>query len=235
MTLVGRVLLCTKEEESARLSVVEVDRTRVVVVVYVEPAEKEEADVVVIVKVGEEAVLIREGPAASEEAEDAEGEAVDETGTAPAFERRFCSLTEEAVLVTLADSIALVTEAAVVAGIVLEVDALGVGILRETPTAPQTWAAKARVTRGKRVLSVFERTCTLGCRFEVGWGRGGWERKRRGKGGLLPCWSATEQTVSIKLCSEVTNCELPQIQAKSEVAQPVAEMPASAADCWRWC
>lgn len=169
---------------------VEVDRTRVVVVVYVEPAEKEEADVVVIVKVGEEAVLIREGPAASEEAEDAEGEAVDETGTAPAFERRFCSLTEEAVLVTLADSIALVTEAAVVAGIVLEVDALGVGILRETPTAPQTWAAKARVT----------------------------------------CWSATEQTVSIKLCSEVTNCELPQIQAKSEVAQPVAEMPASAAD-----
>ena len=47
-----------------------------------------------------------------------------------------------------------------------------------------------------------------------------------------PCWSATEQTDSIKLCSEVTNCELPQMQAKSEIAQPVAEMPSSVADSW---
>ena len=48
------------------------------------------------------------------------------------------------------------------------------------------------------------------------------------------CWSAAEQTDSIRLCSEVTNCELPQMQAKLEIAQPVAEMPASVADCWRW-
>ena len=53
--------------------------------------------------------------------------------------------------------------------------------------------------------------------------------------GPLPCWSATEQTFSIRLCSEVTNCELPQMQAKSDSAQPVAEMPASVADDWSRC
>ena len=46
----------------------------------------------------------------------------------------------------------------------------------------------------------------------------------------LLCWSAAEQTFSIRLCNEVTNCELPQMQAKSEMAQPVADMPASVAD-----
>ena len=39
------------------------------------------------------------------------------------------------------------TVAADVVGATLELVALGVGMLRETPTAPQTWAAKARVTR----------------------------------------------------------------------------------------
>ena len=40
--------------------------------------------------------------------------------------------------------------------------------------------------------------------------------------------------MSIRLCSEVTNWESPQIQAKSEILQPVAEMPASTAeDCWK--
>ncbi len=53
--------------------------------------------------------------------------------------------------------------------------------------------------------------------------------------GNSPCWSATEQTDSIKLCSEVKNCELPQMQAKSEIAQPVAAMPASVADSWSQC
>lgn len=64
-----------------------------------------------------------------------------------------CSLTEEALLVTLAVSIALATDAALVAGMMLEVDTPGVGMLRETPTAPQTCSAKARVTR-KRTPSV---------------------------------------------------------------------------------
>ena len=71
------------------------------------------------------------------------------------------------------------------------------------------------------------------------WGEGGrkWirgERKCRWIP-LLPSWSATEQAFSIRLCSEVTNCELPQMQAKSDSAQPVAEMPASVADDWSRC
>lgn len=132
----------------------------------------------------------------------------------------FLSLTEEeALLVTAAVSIALGTDAAVVAGMMLEVVTLGVGMLRVTPTASQICCAKARVTkkRGDRQ----RRTCVLPG-FGVEEGRGG-----------LPCWSAAEQTVSIRLCSEVTNLESPQMQAKSDSAQPVAEMPASAADCWR--
>lgn len=97
---------------------------------------------------------------------------------------------EGALLVTLAVSIPLGTDAAVVAGTMLEVVAPGAGMLSLTPTELQTSVAKARVT----------------------------------------CWSATEQTVSIRLCSEVTNWESPQIQAKSEILHPVAEMPASTAD-----
>ena len=64
----------------------------------------------------------------------------------------FCSLTEEALLVTLAAavSIPLGTDAAVVAGMTLEVVAERAGMLRLTPTAPQTSAAKARVTEEKR-------------------------------------------------------------------------------------
>ena len=69
-----------------------------------------------------------------------------------------CPLTEEeeeAPLVTLAVSLALgtTTDAAVdvvVAGAALEAFAPGVGILRETPTAPQTCSAKARVTARER-------------------------------------------------------------------------------------
>ncbi len=61
-----------------------------------------------------------------------------------------CSLTEEALLVTLAVSIALGTDAAVEAGITLEVVVPGVGMLRETPTALQTCSAKARVTGEER-------------------------------------------------------------------------------------
>ena len=34
----------------------------------------------------------------------------------------------------------------------------------------------------------------------------------------------------MSLCSEVTKFSLPQMQAKSEMAQPVAEMPAWVAD-----
>ena len=60
------------------------------------------------------------------------------------------------------------------------------------------------------------------------------EEDAGGKGGGGPlCWPAAEQSVSIRLCSEVTNCELPQMQAKSEISQLVAEMPASVASCWR--
>lgn len=59
------------------------------------------------------------------------------------------------------------------------------------------------------------------------------EEDEEGKGGGSLCWSAAEQSVSIRLCSEVTNCELPQMQAKSEISQLVAEMPASVASCWR--
>ena len=71
----------------------------------------------------------------------------------------FLSLTEEALLVTAAVSIALGTDAAVVAGMVLEAVTLGVGMLRVTPTASQICCAKARVTkeRGDRQ----RRTCVL--------------------------------------------------------------------------
>ena len=55
-----------------------------------------------------------------------------------------------------------------------------------------------------------------------------WERGRTG----LPCWSAAEQPFSIRPYTEVTNWELPQIQAKLDSAQPVAEIPAAIADCW---
>ena len=61
------------------------------------------------------------------------------------------------------------------------------------------------------------------------WGGEGGIGSEGSKAGLL-CWSATEQTFSIRPCSEVTNCELPQMQAKSEMAQPVADMPAWVAD-----
>ena len=59
--------------------------------------------------------------------------------------------------------------------------------------------------------------------------------KRRGESGGcdLLCWSSAEQTVSIRLCTEVTNLESRQMQAKSEPAQPVAFMPACVADSWR--
>lgn len=57
-----------------------------------------------------------------------------------------CSLTEGALLVTLAVSIPLGTDAAVVAGTVLEVVAPGAGMLSLTPTELQTSVAKARVT-----------------------------------------------------------------------------------------
>lgn len=58
------------------------------------------------------------------------------------------SLTEDALLVTLAVSIAPGTDAAaLVAGMTLEVVAAGVGMLRDTPTDLQTSDAKARVTR----------------------------------------------------------------------------------------
>lgn len=76
------------------------------------------------------------------------------------------------------------------AGITLEVDTPGVGMLRDTPTAPQTWTAKARVTGRKMVLSATERTYILWvCRVEVGWGRSGWERGKTRGGGftLLVC------------------------------------------------
>lgn len=69
---------------------------------------------------------------------------------------------------------------------------------------------------------------TLGFMVEMILGKG-WVGGEKGGGGS-PCWSATEQTVSIRLCSEVTNWESPQIQAKSEILHPVAEMPASTAD-----
>ena len=61
-----------------------------------------------------------------------------------------CSLTEEAAP---ALSLALGTAALVVAGTALELVALGLLMLRVTPTASQTSAAKARVT-GKGVVSV---------------------------------------------------------------------------------
>ena len=99
---------------------------------------------------------------------------------------------------------------------------LGVGMLRVTPTAPQTCWAKASVTggtkkeRGGRLSATDVRISVI-------------RREEKGGGGLL-CWSATEQTFSIRPCSEVTNCELPQMQAKSEMAQPVADMPACVAD-----
>ena len=51
----------------------------------------------------------------------------------------------------------------------------------------------------------------------------------------LPSWSAAEQSFSIRPCSDLTNSELPQMQAKSDAAQPVAEMPASVADDWSGC
>ena len=68
-------------------------------------------------------------------------------------------------------------------------------------------------------------------------GEGEWigKRRRLGQGKIvrggagLPCWSATEQSFSINLYTEVTNKALPQIQAKSDWAQPVAEMPESTA------
>lgn len=104
-------------------------------------------------------MLVREEAAAADDdevnAKEGEGKVrIDETETATALAFRkgwrristSCSLTEEALLVTLAVSIALATDAALVAGMMLEVDTPGVGMLRETPTAPQTCSAKARVT-----------------------------------------------------------------------------------------
>ena len=75
----------------------------------------------------------------------------------------------------------------------------------------------------------------IGFRKRGRFGSGSGERENVDGFPLLPCWSATEQTFSIRLCSEVTNCELPQMQAKSDSAQPVAEMPASVADDWCRC
>lgn len=73
----------------------------------------------------------------------------------------------------------------------LELVALAAGMLRETPTASQTWDAKARVTRERRWLLVMNarNSGVLGGRNGLG-KRRAWERGIEG----LPCWSAAEQT-----------------------------------------
>lgn len=81
-----------KRERKTNRTIVraEVDRTRVVVMVVVEADEQGR---VVVVDVGEEAVLVTEAPAAADAAKDAEedetaeGEVVDETETGPALRR----------------------------------------------------------------------------------------------------------------------------------------------------
>ncbi len=70
----------------------------------------------------------------------------------------------------------------------------------------------------------------MGLEIEVDWVEGAGGRGR----GVLLCWSAAEQTFSIRVYSEVTNWESPHIHAKLDSAQPVAAMPASVADDWGW-
>ena len=141
---------------------------------------------------GEEEALLGIQPAAGYDAEDAQGEGTTEgeAGDEMEIARRVgsgwggasssCrSLTEEALLAAPAVSIALGTAAPVEAGTTLEL--VGLGILRETPTAPQTWAAKARVTGGEGAPSANDRVDS-GIR-----GRGGFgaeEGARRRGGGL---------------------------------------------------
>lgn len=90
MMLAWVVRLCEKEKKNRTIVRVEVDRTKVVVMVVVEAAEQGK---IVVVDVGEEAVLVTEGPAAADAAEDAEedepdeGEVVDETETGPVLRR----------------------------------------------------------------------------------------------------------------------------------------------------
>ena len=122
-----------------------------------------------------------------------DGEGVDGTGTSTQFSERMgkgcrgscCSLTEEEVLlVTPAVSIPLGADAAVVAGTTLEVVAPTAGMLRLTPTAPQTSAAKARVTEERGNVSIGRTKSGI-------WGRNGLGKeaagREEGKPTLLVC------------------------------------------------